>query len=298
MSLPSANQSNNVDDHDRALLESLEDQGPLVQALEEPDPAPAAAAPAVAAPVAQAPAAPAASPAPAPAAQAPATAPAQAPAEAPKGDLRKALRASRIQEQRTAKELEEVKAKLEAAERAAGREPEKDPLDYTPEELEELRDNFPAQHAAVTRLRAVEEENKRLRELNPPKKEDTWLPPVFDDAVQAVIAQVPKLEEWQYSQADQPKFDMAEQFDEALRRDPDWKAKPPVERFAEAVRRTEARFAATSGTPAAVIPTPEETGPKGIGDFRGGGPANAPTNDYGRLTDAQIFADLDRIAPR
>jgi hypothetical protein len=64
-----------------------------------------------------------------------------------------------------------------------------------------------------------------------------WQAPTFEPEVQDVIDQVPQLQAWQFSQADQDKFQLAATFDDALRKDPTWANKPAVERFAEATKR-------------------------------------------------------------
>ena len=128
--------------------------------------------------------------------------------------------------------------------------------------------------------------------------------------MQAVIDGVPDLLEWQYDPNAQDKFARAVEYDSALALDPDWKNKPVAERFAEAAKRTREAFgqgqpaptgdptpkpaapAATRIDPAVALANAQETGPKGISDFRGGPPSPDPTLNYSRMTDEQIMASL------
>lgn len=275
-------------------------------------PAPAADAPAPApAPSPEATATPAA-PAPdattAPAA--PAAAPAPAEPQQPQGDPRAALRASRANERRLrneldarTRELEELRTKAGAT-ADGGNTASTSVADMTPEQLAELEENFPVQAALV---REVQQLRKQIPAPTPAPapNADGWEAPTFNPDVQEVIDQVPQLQAWQYSQADQPKFALASEFDQALMADPRWKGKPPAERFAEATRLTKEHLGiASAPAPSAPAPAPRQdpaaaiaaaptSQAQGISDFRGGAPAAAPARDYTRMSDEQILASLD-----
>jgi hypothetical protein len=242
------------------------------------------------------PQAPAATPAPTPA-------PTSAPAE-PQGDPRAALRHARRNErklrednERLAREVEELRSKVGTDPGGKGTSLE----DMTDEQLAEVEENFPLQAAAVREIRALKATVQRLEQTAKPAapSETEWEAPTFDPRVQDVIDQVPTLLAWQYSKADQDKFALATDFDASLLHDPVWKSKTPVERFQEAVRRTEQHLGVSSTAapparqdPAAVIAAAPSQAPAGVSDFRGGGPAQPPTLDYSRMTNEQILASL------
>jgi len=269
-----------------------------------PSNAPALPAPAPAdAPMPPAPPAPAPSPAPTPAPSAPATAATPAPTPAPAGDLRQALRASRHNEKRLRDELDRAQQQLEAAK--AGKPipgTNENPAEITDEELAELEENFPLQAKVAKQNRDLA---RKVQELEAAKQSPTpeFQPPVYDPRVQMVIDQVPDLVAWQYDPNSQKLFDRAVQYDTALVHDPDWANKPDVERMAEAARRASAALAPAptpSAAPAAPLRQDPATaianapvqGPKGISDFRGGAPANAPAVNFNRMTDDQIMSSL------
>lgn len=259
----------------------------------EPAPAPAATA---AAP------APTEAPAPAAAAAAPA-APAAAPQEQqPQGDPRAALRASRRQERLLRDQLAEANRQLEEARKAAPSAGASTSVaDMTEEQLAELEENFPIQAQLVREVRELRK-TQAAAAAPAPAATPEWEAPAFAPQVQEVIDQVGSLQAWQYSQADQPKFQMAVEFDQSLMHDPVWKHKPVVERFAEAARRTQEAFAAKAPAASAPAPTRQDPNaviaaaatrtPAGIGDFRGGGPASAPALDFSKLSDEQILHSL------
>ncbi|MGE4244288.1 hypothetical protein [Ramlibacter sp.] len=244
-------------------------------------------------------AAPAATPAPT---TAPATPDATAaPAEA-QGDPRAALRHARRNEKRLRDELEKRDRELEDLRAKAGTTAESDApkawSQMTAEEQRDMTDNFPI---AAAQARKLEELERRLEAQAPTAASNPeWEPPTFSPKVQEVIDEVPVLQAWQHSQADQDKFTLATEFDASLLHDPVWKHKTPVERFTEAARRTQQHLGLATAAaapparqdPNAVIAAAPSTDPKGVGDFRGGGPASAPAIDYSRMTNEQILASL------
>lgn len=279
---------------------------PAAPAEPAPAPAPAAAAPepgteGAAPSPAPAPgaAAPAAEPAAAPAAAAPApAAPATAPAD---GNVKAALRASRQQEKRLRDRVATLERENEALK--SGQTPES--TDLTDEELEDLKQNFPAQYKVAMQARQL---NERLRQQQQTEPREEFTPTIYPPEVQEVIDQVPDLLAWQHDPQGQAKFARAVEYDQALAVDPDWKTKPVQERFAEAARRTKAAMEPPASTPAPspaaapaaaprtdpaqVIANAPTAGPKGLSDFRGGAPADAPQLDFSRMSDADIMASL------
>jgi hypothetical protein len=329
---------------ERQMLDALADQGSYIGPVSEDghpladDQAPpqeaAAPAPVVdaGAPAAAPTSAPAAAPAPAPNAAAPAPAPTEAPAAAaaapaptaapapaePQGDPRAALRHARRNEKRLAEESRAKDARIAELEEqlkktgvdASPGKKGATASDMSDEELAELDENFPVQAAIVREVRELRQKVASQAPAPAPAPASTeWHAPTYDPEVQDVIDQVPQLQAWQFSQADQDKFQLAATFDDALRKDPTWANKTPVERFAEATKRAVVYLSAqppapspapaAAATPAAPRKNPDEViastqaqVPAGISDFRGGAPAAAPAIDYRRLTDDQILASL------
>lgn len=173
----------------------------------------------------------------------------------------------------------------------------------TDEELADLDANFPLQAKVVRKQRELEEKIAKAAPAPAPSAE--FVPVTYSPEVQAVIDEVPDLLAWQMDPNGQANFDRAVEYDKALMVDPDWKSRPPVERFAEAARRTKAAAtpapapAATPAAPAAprldpaaaLAAAPQE-GPKGISDFRGGAPGTEPSLDYSKMSDEAIMASL------
>lgn len=218
------------------------------------------------------------------------------------GDIRGALRASRRQEKALRERVQELERQNE--ELKAGKTPVNDSNDLTPEELEELRVDFPAQFKVYQETQRVKQQLEAIRP--PPQAADPeFQPRLAPPEVQTLIDEVPTLVSWQHDPQAQDKFDKAIEYDEALRHDPDWKGRPVVDRFNEAARRAAAAFglatpapsqaahaAATRIDPAQAIAGAQVAQPKGISDFPGGAPANAPTIDYSRMSDEAILASL------
>ncbi|MDB5732327.1 MAG: hypothetical protein JWQ03_2222 [Variovorax sp.] len=318
--MSNASELASLDQDDRNILGSLQPEGaepgtppsfgisPEELAVAAPtaapaEPAPAAPAPAPAAPAPAAPAqAPAPSAAPAPAATAaPTPSPAPAPAEGQGGDPRAALRHARRNEKRLASEVDTLRKQVEELQAKVGTNGGSDTsiAEMTDDQLAELEENFPVQAALVREVRALKAAQAPAQA--PARATTEWEAPVFPPVVQEVIDAVPQLQAWQFSQADQDKFALAGQFDDALRIDPVWRGKPAVERFNEAVRRTQEHLGASIAPapppaprqdPAIAIANVPVATPQGISDFRGGGPAAAPALDYSRMSDEQILGSL------
>lgn len=219
--------------------------------------------------------------------------------EQPQGDTRAALRAARHAEKRAREEANRLREEVEALK--AGKAPVDTSI--TDAELAEMDRDFPQQAKIVRQQRALQEQ---LAKLAPPPAQQEFEPMSYDPAVQEVIDGVPDLLAWQYDPQAQDKFQRAIAYDKALQSDPDWAGKTLQERFTEAASRTKRAFApaAAPATPSAapaaaprtdpakVIANAPVEGPKGISDFRGGAPGNAPTVNYQGMTDEQIMASL------
>lgn len=262
-------------------------------AVATPAPAPAAT-PAAATPAPTTAPAPAPTAAPVPGAPVPSPTPAptEAPA-APQGDVKGALRASRQAEKRLRAQLDEKEREIEALKTG------KSPVDteVTDEELIELEENFPVQAKAIREMRALK---KQVEAIAPRAQADEFTPVSYAPEVQEIIDSVPQLQTWQFDPASQDKFARAIEYDKALAVDPDWKDRPIAERFGEAARRTLAATGSPAPSaasaarldPAQVAANAQVEGPKGISDFRGGAPANAPAQHYNGMTDEQIMRSL------
>ncbi len=297
------------DAEERAILSAIVPDADPVEEVNQDLPGdttaqPAAAAPAApAAPVAQGSEQPATTqPAEAnPATLAASTTAEQAEPAQPQGDVRAALRASRMAEKRKNQRIEQLERENEALRQGKG------PVDtsISDEELAILEQDFPLQAKIVRQQRQIQEQLAQTAATNAPEPE--FEPPSYRIEVQEVIDTVPDLLAWQHDPASQDKFARAVQYDQALAVDPDWQDRSASERFAEAARRTKAAFAPTTpaapaapAVPAAkprldaaqVIENAQVEGPKGISDFRGGASATPPTVNYKGMSDEQIMASL------
>lgn len=219
---------------------------------------------------------------------------------APQGDARAALRASRRSEKRLREELDRLHQENEALK--AGKAPVDTSI--TDDELAELEVDFPIQAKIVRKQREIDQ---HIAKEKTAQQHEEFVPASYDPTVQELIDSVPDLLAWQYDPMAQDKFARAIEYDRALQADPDWRGKPMSERFEEAAKRTKVAFgaapiatptpsasaqAAPQKDPAAVIADAPSIGPKGISDFRGGAPANAPALNYTGMTDEQIMASL------
>lgn len=274
------------DAEEQAILAAIKDDDGEMQPADDPAPEPA---PATTAAPATDPTAADTKPADAPAAEPPAQ-------EQPHGDVRAALRASRRSEQRARQEAERLREENEALRKAAPTQATSTEL--TPDELEAMKLDFPIQHKLYLQQQELA---RQLAETRPaqPAKEPEFEPIQFTAEVQELVDQVPDLLAWQYDPASQDKLQRAIEYDDAMKKDPDWAGKPLTERFQEAVNRTKRAFGVTTPVPpanrtdpAARIAALQPNGPQGISDFGGGQPASAPTLDFSRMSDEDILARL------
>lgn len=266
------NPSPTLDAEDLALLEEArvssesEDAAALAAAAAaDGAPAPqAAAAPVAAAPVpaapAAAPAAPAAAPAAAatPAPPAPA-APAAAPAADAGGNVKAALRASRINEQRLAERLREQNAEIERLRQAAAAAaPAPASAVAVPDTvLKDLETYAPEAAAALKAAKDLEDENRRLKAGGKPAAtdEEPFVPEVLPPAIQAAVRANEDLFEWQMN-PDQRLYVAAGDMNRYLITLPRWAKASVEERFAEVVRRVKADAADAASLEASAAPAP------------------------------------------
>lgn len=222
--------------------------------------------------------------------------------EQPQGDVKAALRAARRAEARTRAEVERLKHENEELRKAV---PATSEQDFTPEELEAMKTDFPAQYKLYVKQQELAKQIAETRAATPqPATQSAEFQPIeFSTNVQELVDQVPDLLTWQHDEASQDKLKRAIAYDAALEKDPDWMDKPILERFAEAVARTKRAFGeqpapnpavppAPRTDPAAAIAALKPAGPKSISDFGGGQPASAPTLNYSRMTDEEVLASL------
>lgn len=220
------------------------------------------------------------------------------PAQQPQGDKSAALRAARRAEKALRQENERLKAQLEQA--AKGIQPESN--EFTPEELDSMKSDFPAQYKLYLKQQEIEQRIAAARPRVQAEPEE-FTPIDFRDS-QEFVDQVPDLLAWQHDPAAQEKLHRAIAYDAALEKDPDWIGKPLVERFQEAADRAKRAFAPASAPkpaapaapartdPAAALANAQTSGPKGISDFGGGSPASAPSLDYRKMSNEDILASL------
>jgi len=208
------------------------------------------------------------------------------------GSVKAALRASRAAERRMRDALAAKDAEIHAL--REGKAPVS--TEVSEADLAQMEQDFPSQAALVRNQRRLEQE---LAELRAAVKPADWQPPSYAPEIQMHIDEVPELLAWQNDKAQQNKFAAAIEHDKLLETDADWREKPVAERFAEAARRARAQFtpapvtpATPRNDPAAVIAAAPMATPKGIGDFRGGGPANAPATDFSKMSDEAVMASL------
>ena len=215
------------------------------------------------------------------------------------GNVKAALRASRRSEARTRAELEKLRQENEQLRKAVPAA--QSDQDFTPDELESMKADFPAQYKLYVKQQELAKQIAETRPVAQPATATEFQPVEFSSEVQELVDQVPDLLTWQHDEASQDKLKRAIAYDAALEKDPDWMGKPVIERFAEAVARTKRAFGtapapaappANRTDPAAVIAALKPNGPKSISDFGGGQPASAPTLDYSRMTNEEILASL------
>ena len=137
--------------------------------------------------------------------------------------------------------------------------------DLSPEQLEELAEDYPGIATVIKMLSA------KLNAIESTSRQST----PATNPVEAALNAVPDLVAWK--DGDEDRFSFAVTVDQKLQSDPAWKDKPLNERFAEAAKRTRAAFgdaapaAEQSGKPAGKEPPSAKTkipdSPSDIGGF-------------------------------
>lgn len=243
--------------------------------------------------------------APAPAAQAPAAQAPAAPAPPPQGgDPRAALRAARRAENQWRAQAEALAAENERLRQAAPTPPAAPTVPgLTEEQLAALDVDQPEVAKALRELA------KKTAAAAPASAPAAPAAPEFIPApqtpeVQDAIDANAELVAWQ-NDPDQTRWQQMAEQDAILRQSSLWSTKPMAERFAEAARRVKA------DNPVAAAPHPAQTDaeraaaliaaaatvqPSSVGDLKGGAAPDALSKDYSKLSDADVMADLARLA--
>ena len=193
--------------------------------------------------------------------------------------------------------------KLQALLAKHGINPDADPDQLSPDEAEQLAQDFPEIGKAMAAMA------RKIQLLEQPAVVQPVQPAV--NPVQAALQAVPDLMNWR--EQDQDRFDFAIIVDEKLQVDPAWQGKSLDERFAEAARRTKLAFGdVESAPPLAKVPSTEADKPA---DFIPSSPSalgqthQAPESgvarygsmsqtelvgEMGAMTDAQLEALLEQ----
>lgn len=205
------------------------------------------------------------------------------------GSLNAALRASRAAERRG----REAVAKLEqdiADLRARHGEPESKQGDDLQQDLEELAENVPQ---AAKLIKSLQERLDAVAPKEATPQATAFEPEYLEPAAEDVVDTIPELSKWRNTEADQDKWHLAKSMDAVLFQIPSWRAKPPAERLAEAVRRVNAEMGTPSATTAPVVKARSLS----LSDLRGGlAPTNTGEPNYRSMkTDAEVMAALNRM---
>ena len=191
--------------------------------------------------------------------------------------------------------------KLQALMEKHGINPDADPDQLDPSEMEQLAQDYPEIGKTLTAMA------NKIRRLEQPATVQPVQPAV--NPVQAALQAVPDLMNWR--EKDQDRFDFAIIVDEKLQADPAWQGKSLDERFAEAARRTKLAFGdeaipptkapgKEADKPADFIPSsPSALGqthhaaPTGVERF-GAMSQTELIGEMGAMTDAQMEALLEQ----
>lgn len=224
---------------------------------------------------------------------------------------RRSSRQNAARADRAEKEAERLKQEVEDL-RAGKKSPASGTL--TEEEVQRMEADYPDEGA---RMRKVLERNKELEQQIAAAAPKETPDEVSDDPVQEAIDQVPLLLEWQHDAGKQELWQRAIEHDALLLKSPKWKGKPPVERFAEATRRTAEEFdievpappaakpkagapssstAKPSPDPKKVIETAERAAPSTLSDLKGGAVPDHGQVNFEKMAPASMlnrFMDMD-----
>ncbi|MBL0612248.1 hypothetical protein JD508_18640 [Aeromonas jandaei] len=192
----------------------------------------------------------------------------------------------------SAQQVQAERDKLQALLDKHGINPDVDPDDISPDELDLLAQDYPEIGKALT---AVARKLHKLESQAAPQHDQPTANPV-----QAALQAVPELAEWR--DQDQDRFDFALAIDDKLRVDPAWSDKSLEARFAEVARRTKLAFGDEVAPPPAKAPSKDADKPA---DFIPSSPSalgqthHAPATGmerYGAMSQAELIGEMSSMS--
>ncbi|OLF56852.1 hypothetical protein [Aeromonas veronii] len=192
----------------------------------------------------------------------------------------------------SAQQVQAERDKLQALLDKHGINPDVDPDDISPDELDLLAQDYPEIGKALT---AVARKLHKLESQAAPQHDQPTANPV-----QAALQAVPELAEWR--DQDQDRFDFALAIDDKLRADPAWSDKSLEARFAEVARRTKLAFGDEVAPPPAKAPSKYADKPA---DFIPSSPSalgqthHAPATGmerYGAMSQAELIGEMSSMS--
>ncbi|QSR73494.1 hypothetical protein [Aeromonas jandaei] len=192
----------------------------------------------------------------------------------------------------SAQQVQAERDKLQALLDKHGINPDVDPDDISPDELDLLAQDYPEIGKALT---AVARKLHKLESQAAPQHDQPTANPV-----QAALQAVPELAEWR--DQDQDRFDFALAIDDKLRVDPAWSDKSLEARFAEVARRTKLAFGDEVAPPPAKAPSQDADKPA---DFIPSSPSalgqthHAPATGmerYGAMSQAELIGEMSSMS--
>lgn len=192
----------------------------------------------------------------------------------------------------SAQQVQAERDKLQALLDKHGINPDVDPDDISPDELDLLAQDYPEIGKALT---AVARKLHKLESQAAPQHEQPTANPV-----QAALQAVPELAQWR--DQDQDRFDFALAIDDKLRDDPAWSDKSLEARFAEVARRTKLAFGDEVVPPPAKAPSEDADKPA---DFIPSSPSalgqthHAPVTGmerYGAMSQAELIGEMSAMS--
>lgn len=228
-----------------------------------------------------------------------------------------ALKGAREQARRERAGREEAEARARALEQQiadlkAGKKPDQDGTEMTPEQEDELVTDFPALKPILARNRALAAEINELKKGRPAAAKEESADTSADD-LQEAIDSVPLLAEWQTDPAHADKWARAVAIDASLIGSPKWGSKPQAERLAEVAKRVAEEFDLPAGDdtqttrettppkgkartdPAKAITEAARTAPNTLSDFKGGNPDKTSHESIARLPPSRLLARFDEM---
>ena len=192
----------------------------------------------------------------------------------------------------SAQQVQAERDKLQALLDKHGINPDVDPDDISPDELDLLAQDYPEIGKALT---AVARKLHKLESQAAPQHDQPTTNPV-----QAALQAVPELAEWR--DQDQDRFDFALAIDDKLRVDPAWSDKSLEARFAEVARRTKLAFGDEVAPLPAKAPSQDADKPA---DFIPSSPSalgqthHAPATGmerYGAMSQAELIGEMSSMS--